>query len=132
MTRPTAKRGNMSKFPLRMQAEMNREEICRIIDTYPGIIMQDIARAMGQSKSTVYQSVAVLISLGRVTPVALGTKGWLGYYIVTDMSAVNPKLEEPGRFDYPTQTIVAAKDGAKLPPMDELTACLFGRNKETA
>lgn len=128
----TKKRGNMSQFPLRMQAEMDREEIYRIIASYPGITMQQLAKAMGKPKSTVYQSVAVLISLMRVVPVALGQNGWLGYYIVTDMSAVNPKLEEPGRFDNATVIIGPAVDGAKLPPMDELTACLFGRNKETA
>lgn len=129
----TKRRGNMSKFPLRMQAEMDREEIYRIIENRPGIAMREIAEAMGQSKSTAYQNVAILINLHRVIPISLEHKGLLGYYIITDMSAVNPKLDKPCRFDYPTQTTVAATDGADLPPADPLLTALFGRTtKESA
>lgn len=120
--------------PDTIEAARVREVVRQTIESNPGITVKEVALRLGKSKATIYQHIGLLRSQGKLVseaqPLDNGHHGkQLGYSVP---ECEGKALDAPSRFDYPTQVTVAAMDGAKLPPMDELTAALFGRNKETA
>lgn len=115
--------------PDTIEAGRVRELVRQTIESNPGITVKAIADQLGKSKQTIYQHIGILRSQGKLSSAAQalpdGLNGkQLGYTVTAD---VEKALDAPSRFDYPSQTTVAATDGAKLPPTDPLLAAFFGK-----
>lgn len=116
--------------PDTIEAGRVREIVRQAVEDNPGITVKEIAMRLGKSKQTIYQHIGILRSQGKLESAAQtltdGKHGkQLGYSVA---ECTEKALNVPSRFDYPSQTTVAAADKAgDVPPMDNITALLFGR-----